>query len=52
MAKFKDFLSLSKSRRTTYEFSDKSVKDKDLNKILEAARWAPSCANSQPWKFI
>lgn len=23
-----------------------------IQKILEAARWAPSGANSQPWEFI
>jgi len=46
------FLKLAKSRKTTYEFADKSVKNGDIKKILEAARWAPSCSNSQPWHFI
>jgi nitroreductase len=23
-----------------------------LNAILEAARWAPSCFNAQPWRFV
>jgi nitroreductase len=48
----RDFLSLAKSRKTTYEFSDKAVKDSDVRKILEAGRWAPSCSNSQPWHFV
>ena len=26
--------------------------EKNILKILEAARWAPSCGNSQPWHFI
>lgn len=24
----------------------------DLAPLFEAARWAPSCANSQPWRFV
>jgi nitroreductase len=24
----------------------------ELNQLFEAARWAPSCFNSQPWRFI
>lgn len=50
--KFNGFLELTKYRKTTYEFSDKKVKDADTKKILEAARWAPSCSNSQPWHFV
>lgn len=46
------FLNLAKTRKTTYEFSDKKVKQSDIKKILEAARWAPSCSNVQPWQFI
>jgi len=23
-----------------------------LNRVFEAARWAPSCFNAQPWKFV
>lgn len=26
--------------------------DDELGSVLEAARWAPSSANSQPWRFI
>src|SRR3984893_7711192 len=26
--------------------------DEDLYALLEAARWAPSSANSQPWRFL
>jgi nitroreductase len=47
-----DFLKLAKERKTVYEFSEKKVKDSDLNKVLEAGRWAPSCSNLQPWNFI
>jgi nitroreductase len=39
-------------RRSGRAFSDKPVSDEMLNSILEAARWAPSCANAQAWNFI
>ena len=50
--KKRGFLDLVLSRKTTYEFSDKKVTRANIKKILEAARWAPSCDNKQPWKFI
>lgn len=28
------------------------VNKDDLHTVLEAARWAPSCYNCQPWRFI
>lgn len=46
------FLRLAKNRKTVYEFADKEIKRSDIQKILEAARWAPSCSNAQPWHFI
>lgn len=49
---FHDFLTLAKARKTTYEFTDQSIKKSDLLKILEAARWSPSCSNIQPWRFV
>lgn len=33
-------------------FSKKKVEKEKLNSILEAARWAPSAFNEQPWRFI
>ncbi len=30
----------------------KPVSDDDLKAVLEAARWAPSSYNEQPWRFI
>jgi nitroreductase len=33
-------------------FADRDVSHADLKKIFEAARWAPSCFNEQPWRFI
>ena len=33
-------------------FSDRSVEPDTLRSLLEAARWAPSSSNEQPWNFI
>jgi nitroreductase len=33
-------------------FSDRPVSNEDLKTILEAARWAASSYNEQPWRFI
>ena len=41
-----------KSRHSVRNFSDKDVPDEILEKILEAARLAPSWVNVQPWQFI
>lgn len=30
----------------------KEISDDDLFALLEAARWAPSCFNDQPWRYI
>jgi nitroreductase len=32
--------------------AQKTVSHADLLALLEAARWAPSCFNDQPWRFI
>lgn len=33
-------------------FADRDVSRADLKRIFEAARWAPSSGNAQPWRFI
>ncbi|MEZ4468332.1 MAG: nitroreductase family protein [bacterium] len=33
-------------------FSEAAIADADLRGVLEAARWAPSCFNDQPWAFV
>jgi len=33
-------------------FTGEAMTETDLMTILEAARWAPSSYNSQPWRFI
>jgi nitroreductase len=32
-------------------FASRRVEDEQLDALLEAARWAPSCFNAQPWRF-
>lgn len=40
-----------KSRRSIRKYTGDPVSDEDLEKILEAGRWAPSGLNNQPWRF-
>lgn len=43
---------LIKKRRSIRAYSEKPVPPQDLQLLLEAARWAPSAMNEQPWRFI
>ena len=40
------------NRRSVRELSYVDIPEADLRKILEAGRWAPSGANTQPWSFL
>lgn len=33
-------------------FTDEIISEAELNSLFEAARWAPSSYNSQPWRFV
>ncbi len=48
----KEFLELAKKRRSIRRFKPDPVPDEYIDQILEAARWAMSGANGQPWEFI
>lgn len=39
-------------RWSPYVFSERPVSDEDLRSLFEAARWAPSSYNEQPWRFV
>lgn len=39
-------------RWSPYGFADRDVSDADLRALFEAARWAPSSYNEQPWRYI
>jgi nitroreductase len=43
---------LIRNRWSPRVFSNQSVSEQVLSSLFEAARWAPSCFNEQPWNFI
>jgi len=47
-----DILEVVKTRRSIRQYTRDPISEEDINKILEAGRWAPSASNTQPWKFI
>ena len=47
-----DSLSLLKIRRSVRSFSDKGIPKKQLEEIVDAARFAPTARNVQPWEFV
>ena len=47
-----DVLEAIRARRSVRQWADKPVEDEKLERILEAARLAPSARNLQNWKFI
>ena len=49
---YESLLELVKKRRSIRRFKPDPIPDEHVDKIIEAARWAPSGANSQPWEFI
>jgi coenzyme F420-0:L-glutamate ligase / coenzyme F420-1:gamma-L-glutamate ligase len=52
MSNYHELLALMRARRSIRRFSREAVSRKDLLRLIEAARWAPSNHNRQPWKFI
>ena len=48
-----DFLELVKARQSDRAYDkNRPVEPEKLERILEAARLAPSACNAQPWKFV
>ncbi|MBO3754526.1 MAG: nitroreductase family protein, partial [Candidatus Brockarchaeota archaeon] len=41
-----------KTRRSIRKYKSTPVEDEKIMECLEAARWAPSANNSQPWEFL
>lgn len=50
--KYDDFLELLRYRRSIRSFRPDPIPDGHIMKILDAAHYAMSGANSQPWEFI
>lgn len=47
-----EVLKAIKTRRSVRKYKTTTVDDKTIERVLEAARWAPSWANTQCWRFI
>lgn len=41
-----------RNRRSIRDYEERNVPEETIREIIDAARWAPSGANLQPWKFI
>ena len=41
-----------RQRWSPRSFTDREVSVSNLMKVFEAARWAPSSSNEQPWRFL
>ena len=49
---YESLLELVKNRRSVRRFKTDPIPDKYVEKIIEAACWAPSGFNLQPWEFF
>jgi len=47
-----NLLEIVRKRRSVRVYRSGKVTDTQIEMILEAARWAPSGANTQPWEFV
>ncbi len=47
-----DILDVLVSRKSIRRYKPDPIPDEMIDKILEAARWAPTGENYQPWRFI
>ncbi len=46
-----EFLEFIKKRKSIRNFIDQKIDNNTIKEILECGRWAPSGANSQPWRI-
>lgn len=47
-----ELLKLIKTRRSIRIFKPYKISKREIKMLLEAARWAPSGLNTQPWQFV
>ncbi|RJS80176.1 nitroreductase family protein [Candidatus Bathyarchaeota archaeon] len=47
-----DVLEAIKNRRSIRAFKNEDISSETVEKLIDAARWAPSAGNIQPWEFI
>ena len=51
-SKEKDLQSFISERFSPLAFAEKPLPEEEIKLLFEAARWAPSAFNEQPWRFI
>jgi nitroreductase len=49
---YENLLNVIKQRRTIRRYKEGEVPIEDVMKVLDAARWAASGNNTQPWEFV
>lgn len=47
-----DIMPLIKERWSARSISTEKIPEEDINAVIEAARYSPSCFNEQPWRYI
>lgn len=47
-----ELMAVIQKRRSVRVYKSGKVSEEQLQTVLEAARWAPSGANTQPWEFV
>jgi len=47
-----DVLDLIKKRRSGRAYANQDIEPEKIKSLFEAARWAPSSANEQPWTYV
>ena len=52
MAVGMDILPEIGKRRSPLVFAESDVEEEKIDALIEAARWAPSCFNNQPWNYV
>jgi nitroreductase len=49
---YESFMEVVKKRRTTRVYRPDPIPDEFIDKVIEAAHWAPTGANTQPFEFV
>ncbi len=47
-----DIIELIKTRRSVRSFSEETVSEEALRKLVDAGCWAPTASNMQAWQFV
>ncbi len=47
-----EFRKLIAARRSRRAYADRQVEPEKIERMVEAARWSPSCDNRQPWRYV